>query len=1159
MSDSESSFEELDMSDTPQTPSPTPTPVHHPHKHLAMVVRPSGATEHPTEPTIFTDQHGNAVVRIIAPDSSAIVQQIKTQSDFIKQRESDTNHTLHRILDNTDRRLQPPVLTYSKIEPHLREILDKIQAHGVLLNQTRLANEAALSEVTNKVAAAMPNPALQATRALADTMANTTATTLGSAAGAAAGAYAGHVTTKLPGMAADIASTANNAAGAISNTLNVATKIKDALFGSPEERRFAHLTTELQELKATMESLASQDIDADAPTLHDLKQDLDEMMSQVIEINKAILDQHNSTDDLEFTEQQINALQKDINELGRMVQGSSWSAAKKQGMTHKNVKKLARAHKEHDEQERVLHGMTQAMVDGLSTTLEPLPHKVDKLQSDVSDISKISSIALPLQEMAVTNTNQLLNAAKPTHWHQDMKLSDLGQELKKKKAKAGQLTKFGDHSVHMAEVSSDLALIAQPQKTASATSTYVTHFWACAHKWADCVAGTNALGWRVSSYVNAVDRFGLPRPDMQFMDVALQFMTNPLEVHALVNAQVEWVAHCELGTFDDAALGSLKAADRIVDRTVVSVLNPILRIASQDALRNAIGVLTANYSYHDNYGMYAKLLHYALLRSLWSSTALAPTPVAYPAQAGYVTIVNLDDQNLSSAALTAPIISGNIVFLEGKDFDINSASEMQCLQILGAAGTRLTCANAATFGPSARFLSWPQIPITLLRHAAELDLPAAALVDPDVVINFAMRMAAARSEMGSLVKGLFTAMELLGIRYPDYTAGVVRTHVDHLFGSHPFRVNAPRDYNYLYRLLDIFPPVPANIASVRSELELFTSLSQQLRAKVSALYIALQSVCATTILAGVNITTTHLIDWFTTNPDHPLPGHLARFIDMMNEAPPVTTRRQEVVIESTFVNRVRSMAATTLNAQLPNNLFPTGSWLGQRASRNAQAANFNFSACLGLNRHAPRFLNPLCVGHLFESYPYEWGFAGWGSWFDLMKEVKRIATSANYMWVSYLGDSNYQQSAGKATPFYLQMYAYQVIQLYLSRAFPNVEPALLYYVLDHIIGNTSQEWGAPAAQQAMQPHWDNAHRMFVPCTFKSYDWGTSQIFVATFSDEYQDWVTYYGPQSTEPKCGWQRFRFANDVHHTASSGPFDFSILTDAIFGVTASTAQEEN
>lgn len=113
---------------------------------------------------------------------------------------------------------------------------------------------------------------------------------------------------------------------------------------------------------------------------------------------------------------------------------------------------------------------------------------------------------------------------------------------------------------------------------------------------------------------------------------------------------------------------------------------------------------------------------------------------------------------------------------------------------------------------------------------------------------------------------------------------------------------------------------------------------------------------------------------------------------------------------------------------------------------------------------------------------------------------------------------SWQLAAGKR-PFILEMYAWQVMQCMLNRAYNDVAPDLRFYSFPHIPGAIQDVVNAPVAMANMLPVWNAAGRFFEPATFRSYSWSDDLIVIPTMANNARWWFLYDGPLAMQPHAG----------------------------------------
>lgn len=104
-------------------------------------------------------------------------------------------------------------------------------------------------------------------------------------------------------------------------------------------------------------------------------------------------------------------------------------------------------------------------------------------------------------------------------------------------------------------------------------------------------------------------------------------------------------------------------------------------------------------------------------------------------------------------------------------------------------------------------------------------------------------------------------MDALGVRYNGIDQRLAPVKSD--LSPRNITLPAPADYNFLYRVLNLYP---SGDADVQQECEAFLRMLPIDRIRMCALYSGLYSSFVTTVLYGVNINTQIIQGWCTGVP-----------------------------------------------------------------------------------------------------------------------------------------------------------------------------------------------------------------------------------------------------------------------------------------------------
>lgn len=209
-------------------------------------------------------------------------------------------------------------------------------------------------------------------------------------------------------------------------------------------------------------------------------------------------------------------------------------------------------------------------------------------------------------------------------------------------------------------------------------------------------------------------------------------------------------------------------------------------------------------------------------------------------------LIGLDDPNLDPVLIPDAITRRDIVVIEGKEVQA-TPGDLLLLYLLTQPGCRW---DGPPLGQtlSQCYISWPTIPITVLAHRAPPAAPIAAVVSNASIIAFINRLASHRAEWDSSLKGLYIATELFSTR--------MQLHEGRWYPLRPTlnakdpRVPAPMDYNFMLRLLKLYP---IRDDGAKAETQAYVSATNVGRINAVTMYGATLTIGATTVLYDLNI------------------------------------------------------------------------------------------------------------------------------------------------------------------------------------------------------------------------------------------------------------------------------------------------------------------
>lgn len=672
-------------------------------------------------------------------------------------------------------------------------------------------------------------------------------------------------------------------------------------------------------------------------------------------------------------------------------------------------------------------------------------------------------------------------------------------------------TVFGDNSVTMIDVSAQVTLyevaLLNPQ---------MPSFWANSVSngllWNNTFATNQNHDWIIQADNAWYDGAGEQQHHAQFQYTCMTARTNVAAAHHIQHQTVNATTAVRVSELPEVSIADFKVGGQINDRTVQSTLNGMLHPANIATLRDIAFKLSEPVYFYDNTLMYAKLMHYALLLRTFEWSQLPAEALPWQAQ---VNFVNLDDAALPWQNLANPIDQGHIVMVDGFDWQNTGQQNLALLYILSSSGPRLELGDAV-HGPISRYCQWPRIPVTVLVHGAAPAVPAPVAVNATTVINFARRLAESRNEQDQLVKGLYCATELMGANVQQFEETAVHKHV--LSSHHGVAVHSlpmPRDYNYLARFLNLRPTAPA--MTYANEIDAFVSRTPTEIVTAMAIYAASIQTMATTYLAGMNVTTEHLMNR-SMLPLVALDPSLLNMLAALNQ-PVAVPSIANVNSDARFHAFVRCLVNKYFSFTIYEQLW----W---QTSSFFQSANFAMDVMAATYHnypapYAPRRGTFYAMTGLIKQYPVEWAASSRGAHFSIEKETVRVGPVADRGWRAVLGDKNYNESILLNTPYKLNMYGWQVLQCLCNRAWPNAQPAgiaTMTHIWQQHLPPTQWVLAGPVADRL--PLWNDQAHSFELCTFKSFDWDTSTLYAPRLQAAQNWWLAYSYHDGSRPTAGF---------------------------------------
>lgn len=752
-----------------------------------------------------------------------------------------------------------------------------------------------------------------------------------------------------------------------------------------------------------------------------------------------------------------------------------------------------------------------ASINDATSAVNNVVNTVQQVRNELGETAKDAAQAVGAVKHAIT---KMQDSAKLSR--SQAVLSDVaapqhdGTTPKKLKHRLTEVV-FGDNSVTMIGVAEQPAILSSDR-----TVNKTPELWQQALKKYHLMQNLFAINgqgqWMLSSNNAWYDGAGEQVHAALFEYHVLHSHANHAAAHHIIDPVVTAAPSVRVNQLAEMAIADYMTAGNINDRTVQNTLNGFLHPANISVLRDIAFKLGEPIYFYDNTMIYAKLLHYTLLRQIMAHQQVVPIANAWVAQ---VDFVNLDDANLNWQAVTATIERGDIVLVDGYDWVANEPGALQLIQLLSTSAHPLGLPQAGV-APISRTTTWPQVHVTVLIHGAAPALPAAALIDHSIVLNFAKKLASSRNEQDQLLKGLYCAMEMVSTRLMHFAEDAGDKHpLSPFFGPANYTLPKPRDFNFMARFLNLRPQAPST--AVMSEIDAYSTRSNEEVCSTVALYAASIQAAATTYFAGANVTTQQLLNR-ATNANNAIDPNLRKMFAAWDQ-PINQPSIAETDADAAGRVMIRNLAMKMFGISFYSSLWwGTPMMFAPNVLGAAAAAQTYHGIAAGL---PPRFSTLFGLTTYVEEYPYEWGCSERGAHFDITNEVVRLGPVAQRGWRAVLGDHRYNRAILENRPFILNMYGWQVLQCLTNRAQLNAQPdGLMAMSHQWQQGIPPDQWNLAEGQAFQLPAWNMQANCYEPCTFLSFDWANSALYAPRLHLAQQWWQPYSRHDGKRATCGF---------------------------------------
>lgn len=465
----------------------------------------------------------------------------------------------------------------------------------------------------------------------------------------------------------------------------------------------------------------------------------------------------------------------------------------------------------------------------------------------------------------------------------------------------------------------------------------------------------------------------------------------------------------------------------------------------------------------------------------FQSIDAAPAPIAFPIGDDPVWI-NMADPALDITSIPNAIQRKDIIIVENRDI-YDNPTDYQILYWLAKSGRRLDTIEGVQT-PQAMYLTWPGVPITVLAQRAAPPAPVPVLVTSVSIVNFILNVSIKRAETEAALKGLYMAIELMGTRMiliPEQRWCPLRSTMN----VSNVQVARPADYNFMFRLLNIFPNCNLDHCD---DTHAFIALPANARINLVALYNAIIGSAASTVLYDINITAQLLQMWCAGAAGTP-----QEFNSVMNSAIN-QPKPGSAVNEAVLYVQVRRAFVDWTNTSVVGNLFSRETWAGAWANNPIRALVYaQFALTV-----TPANFNPLIILEWLAVLPFEWGFVNAKPKINLKNDIKYRGVAAQLGWYANRGSDLYEQRIEGDFPMAIVRYGAQIInalcQLFRLAAPPVINNTTSPWLPELLPGEKANAvWTPPLPDPVVAVHFIPGIHAFRPFCFMTYDYFAADI------------------------------------------------------------------
>ena len=428
-------------------------------------------------------------------------------------------------------------------------------------------------------------------------------------------------------------------------------------------------------------------------------------------------------------------------------------------------------------------------------------------------------------------------------------------------------------------------------------------------------------------------------------------------------------------------------------------------------------------------------------------------PDATPFPVGFDPVwLNLDAADPVVADYLAIISNKSIVLIEEVDFD---RDDWQTVYWLSKSGHRLDgpdLADAHVLHNS--YLDWPGINVTVLGHGPAPPPPAPVVLSGDRILTFATKLASRHNEWDSYMKGLYIALDALGLRFVEDEG--VYTPVRSNLSYSNICVPQPADYNFMFHIFRLYPK---SSDVHKDEVLAWAVLRPTDRVRSAALYSCVLSSASTTALYGLNLTMDNLVEW----------GMGLQTPPFVNEVMSSILNTPSVQIKDNVVTMLRTPKKAFplwMGCSVADNLYPGSFWCcSYGGQHNAALAMHDFAPL-----YTPQLFPPLVCDNWLHVHPIEWGISAPQPKANLKLEVRVGGVPECQGWYSSIGSRDYLNLVSSDCPIKLATYANLALNVILQFLDQPAQPLLSRQTGAWTPGMEGQ-WDAPQPIPAAQFGW----------------------------------------------------------------------------------------